>query len=188
MSDIRPSVRPRDVLDFWFKDTPSEKWFSPDPAFDAQIRSRFEEAWRLGCAGKLKDWENEPNGALALIILFDQFPRNMFRGSAQAFASDSLAREVAKRAIAQKRDLEVPATLRSFFYLPLMHSEHLADQDACVQLTKERLGEDHFSYPYALSHKAAIERFGRFPARNKALGRASTDLEQEFLNHNPHGF
>jgi uncharacterized protein (DUF924 family) len=184
MSDIRP----RDVLDFWFKDTPSEKRFATDPALDAQIRARFEDAWRLGRAGGLKDWENEPNGALALIILFDQFPRNMFRGSGEAFASDSLAREVAKRAIAQKRDLEVPATLRSFFYLPLMHSEHLADQEACVQLTKERLGEDHFSYPYALSHKEAVERFGRFPARNKALGRRNTAEEQEFLNHNPRGF
>lgn len=184
MSDIRP----RDVLDFWIKETPSEKWFSNDPVLDSQIRSRFEDAWRLGCAGSLKDWENDTNGALALVILFDQFPRNMFRGSGDAFASDSLAREVAKRAIAQKRDLEVPVTLRSFFYLPLTHSEHLADQEACVQLTKERLGEEHFSYPYTLLHKAAVERFGRFPARNKALGRASTTEEQEFLKQNPRGF
>ena len=184
MSDIRP----RDVLDFWFKETPSEKWFSNDPALDAQIRSRFEDAWRLGCAGKLKDWESEPNGALALIVLFDQFPRNMFRGTAEAFASDPLAREIAKRAIAEKRDLEVPTAFRSFFYLPLEHSEHLSDQEACVQLTKERLGEQDVAHRYALMHKAAIERFGRFPARNKALGRASTPEEQEFLNHNPRGF
>ena len=112
----------------------------------------------------------------------------MFRGSGDAFASDALARDIAKRAIAQKRDLETPASLRSFFYLPLMHSEHLADQEICVRLTKERLGEDHFSYPYALSHKAAVERFGRFPARNKALLRASTAEEQDFLKHNPLGF
>lgn len=181
-------TRPRDVLDFWFKETPSEKWFTTDPALDAQIRSRFEAAWREGCAGGLKDWENEPNGSLALIILLDQFPRNMFRGSGEAFASDALARGIARRAIDQKRDLEVPATLRSFYYLPLQHSEHLADHEVCVQLTRERLGEDHFSYPYALAHKAAIERFGRFPARNKALGRASTDEEQDFLKHNPRGF
>jgi len=184
MSDIRP----RDVLDFWFKDTPSEKWFANDPALDARIRARFEDTWRLGCAGKLEDWENEPNGALALIVLFDQFPRNMFRGSAEAFASDSRAREVAKRAIAEKRDLEVPAAFRSFFYLPLTHSEDIADQEACVQLTRERLGEDHSTYPYTLMHKEAVERFGRFPARNKALGRANTADEQEFLNHNPRGF
>ena len=184
MSDIRP----RDVLDFWLKDTPSAKWFANDAALDAEIRTRFEEAWRLGCAGKLKDWENEPNGALALIILLDQFPRNMFRGTAEAFASDSLAREIAKRAIAQKRDLEVPAAFRSFFYLPLTHSENLSDQETCVQLNRERLGENDSSYRYALMHKDTIERFGRFPARNKALGRANTAEEQEFLNHNPRGF
>ena len=181
-------TRPRDVLDFWLKETPSEKWFSSDPALDAQIRSRFEAAWREGCAGKLKEWENEPNGALALVILFDQFPRNMFRGSGQAFASDALARDVAKRAIAQRCDLEVPASFRSFFYLPLTHSENLADQEECVRLTRERLGENDSTYPYTLLHKAAVERFGRFPARNKALGRASTAEEQDFLKHNPRGF
>ena len=184
MSDIRP----RDVLDFWFKETPSEKWFSNDPALDARIRARFEDAWRLGCAGGLEDWESEPNGALALIVLFDQFPRNMFRGTAEAFASDSLAREIAKRAIAEKRDLEVPTAFRSFFYLPLEHSENLADQEASVQLTRERLGEQDEAHRYALMHRAVIERFGRFPARNKALGRASTPAEQEFLNQNPRGF
>lgn len=184
MSDIRP----RDVLDFWLKDTPSEKWFANDPALDAEIRARFEDAWRLGCAGGLKEWENEPNGALALIVLLDQFPRNMFRGTGEAFASDALAREIAKRAIAQKRDLEVPVAFRGFFYLPLTHSEHLADQEACVQLTGERLGEDHIWHRYALMHRDAIERFGRFPARNKALGRTNTADEQEFLNHNPRGF
>jgi uncharacterized protein (DUF924 family) len=184
MSDLRP----RDVLDFWLKDTPSEKWFSNDPTLDAQIRARFESTWRIGCAGGLGNWEKEPNGALALVILFDQFPRNMFRGSGEAFASDALAREIAKRAIAQKRDLEVPAAFRSFFYLPLEHSENLADQEASVQLTRERLGEQDVAYRYALMHKAAIERFGRFPARNKALGRTSTPEEQEFLNQNPRGF
>ena len=181
-------THPRDVLDFWLKETPSEKWFAVDPALDVRIRSRFEAAWREGCAGGLRDWENEPNGALALVILFDQFPRNMFRGSGEAFASDALARDVAKRAIAQKHDLELPETFRSFLYLPLMHSEHLADQEECVRLTKDRLGEKHFSYPYALLHKAAVERFGRFPARNRALGRASTAEEQDFLKHNPRGF
>ena len=176
------------VLDFWLKDTPPDKWFGSDPALDAEIRARFEALWRSGHAGELDEWENEPNGALALIILFDQFPRNMFRGRAEAFASDARAREIAKRAIAQKRDLEAPASIRFFFYLPLEHSEHLPDQEACVRLTKERLGEEHFAYPYALSHKAVIERFGRFPARNKALGRPSTEQEQEFLNLNPRGF
>jgi len=112
----------------------------------------------------------------------------MFRGSAESFASDARAREIAKRAIAQKRDLEVPASIRFFFYIPLEHSEHLPDQEACVQLVKERMGEDHFAYRYAVMHRDAIERFGRFPARNAALGRPSTEQEQDFLNQNPRGF
>jgi uncharacterized protein (DUF924 family) len=182
------AIDPRVVLDFWLKETPPEKWFGSDPALDAEIRSRFETLWRAGCAGELDDWESEPNGALALIILFDQFPRNMFRGSAESFASDTRAREIAKRAIAQKRDLEVPASIRSFFYMPLMHSEHLADQDTCVHLIKERLGEKDMSYPFALMHRKAIECFGRFPARNAALGRPSTEQEQDFLNQNSRGF
>jgi uncharacterized protein (DUF924 family) len=181
-------VGPEDVFNFWFKETPSARWFASDPAFDAEIRSRFEAAWRLGCAGALAHWEDANNGALALIILFDQFPRNMFRGAAEAFASDAMARDIARRAIVQRRDLEAPASIRSFFYLPLMHSEHLPDQETCVRLTKERLGEHDYSYPYALAHMRAIERFGRFPARNAALKRASTGDEQEFLKHNPRGF
>ena len=181
-------IGPRDVLDFWFKETPSAKWFASDPAFDAQIRSRFEAAWRKGLAGGLAGWESEPNGALALIVLFDQFPRNMFRGTGEAFASDAMARDIAKRAIAERRDLETPVSIRSFYYLPLTHSENLLDQEACVQLTRERLGEDHFTYPFALRHKAAVERFDRFPARNAALGRASTTDELAFLKTNPSGF
>ena len=184
MTDISPN----DVLDFWFRETPSQKWFAVDPAFDEEIRSRFEAAWRLGCTGGLAGWENEPNGALALIVLFDQLPRNMFRGTADAFASDAIARDIAKRAIAERKDLEAPASIRHFFYLPLEHSENLADQETCVRLMKERLPDDKVSFSYALRHKTAIERFGRFPARNTALGRVSTDEEKEFLKHNPSGF
>jgi uncharacterized protein (DUF924 family) len=120
--------------------------------------------------------------------LFDQFPRNMFRGTAEAFATDHLAKEIATRAIAQRRDLEVPAAFRLFFYLPLTHSEHLPDQEECVKLTRERLGEQHYAYPYALAHKETIERFGRFPARNAPLGRTSTPDELAFLKTNPRGF
>ena len=123
-------IGPREVLDFWFKETPSQKWFACDPELDKEIRSRFEATWRTGCAGGLAGWEDEPNGALALIVLFDQFPRNMFRGTADAFASDAKARDIAKRSIAQRRDLEVPVCFRGFFYLPLTHSENLEDQEA----------------------------------------------------------
>ena len=179
---------PREILDFWFKEIPSERWFSSDPAIDASIRERFEETWREARAGGVKDWLESKEGTLALIILFDQFPRNMFRGRAEAFATDALAREAARHAIASGFDLELPVVARHFVYLPLMHSEDLADQEKCVCLTAERLGKDHYSYPYALRHRDAVARFGRFPARNAALGRGNTGEEIEFLAKNQIGF
>ena len=181
-------VTPRAILDFWFKETPPERWFTADPAFDALIRERFEASWRSACAGGMQSWSENMEGALALILLFDQFPRNMFRGSAEGFASDPLAREVVRAALQRGFDLESPAGARSFFYLPLMHSEDPADQELCLRLTGERLGEAHFSYPYAVRHLDTIRRFGRFPARNAALGRPSTPEETQFLNENPAGF
>ena len=179
---------PRDVLDFWFKETKPEQWFRADPAFDARIRSRFEQSWRAAREGKLSDWEANKDGVLALVVVLDQFPRNMFRGTADAYSTDALARAVAHRAIARNFDLEVPAAVRSFFYLPLMHSEDLADQERCVALTRERLGENDSSYPYALNHREVIRRFGRFPARNRPLGRTPTAEESAFLADHPAGF
>jgi len=181
-------IAPRQILEFWFKETPQSRWFIADPALNAAARSRFEDVWREGRAGGLTDWENDKQGTLALIVLFDQFPRNMFRGTAEAFSTDALARSAAKRAIARGDDLEAPASVRNFYYLPLTHSEDPADQESCVRFTRERLGEQHYSYPYALSHQAVIERFGRFPARNQALGRSTTPEEAEFLKANPAGF
>jgi uncharacterized protein (DUF924 family) len=179
---------PRDILDFWFREIRSERWFASDPALDAAIRGRFEETWRAAHAGGLGDWTQTKEGTLALILVLDQFPRNMFRGSADAYATDGQAREVAKYAIARGFDLEFPPAARNFVYLPLSHSEDLADQEASVRLTQERLGEGHSSYPYALRHRDAIARFGRFPKRNAALGRQSTPAEIEFLAKNPLGF
>jgi uncharacterized protein (DUF924 family) len=176
MSDIRP----RDVLDFWFKDTPSEKRFATDAALDAQIRARFEDTWRLGCAGGLKDWENEPNGALALIVLFDQFPRNMFRGQARTYATDAAARAVADRALRRCFDRQVPQIERQFFYLPFMHSEDGADQERCLELARG-YGDDEFTR-YAEQHAGIVRRFGRFPHRNAALGQISSPEEQAFLD------
>ena len=182
------SVTAKDVHDFWFRDTPSERWFRPDAELDGKIRARFAEIWAKGRDGALSAWEDTPEGALALVVLLDQFPRNMFRGSADAFSSDARAREVAKRAIARDFDLAVPEDHRFFFYLPLEHSESLPDQDECVRLTAERLGETHFAMTYAKNHREVIRRFGRFPARNKALGRATTPEEAEFLKTHPAGF
>lgn len=183
-------ITPRDVLDFWFKETPKKRWFSADPAFDALVRSRFEPAWEAARLGHYDDddWASSKDGALALIVLFDQFPRNMFRGTAKAFATDGLARKVADIAILRGFDLEAEPDERSFFYLPFMHSERLADQEKCVRLTEERLGATHYTLPHAVSHRNAIARFGRFPARNVALNRASTPDEIAFLQQNPTGF
>ncbi len=174
-------VSQREVLDFWFKETDPKLWFANDTAFDARIREKFEETWRAVRDGKFEDWKAHVDGALALVIVLDQFPRNMFRGSAEAFSTDALARAAADRAIRHKFDLEVPAAVRAFFYLPFMHSENLSDQDRSVALIGERVGKDSLNYPYAVGHRDIIARFGRFPARNTALGRVSTPEEAAFL-------
>ena len=177
-----------EVLRFWFKEIPSERHFKADPAFDALVRRRFEGLWREAQTGVYDAWQERAEGALALIILFDQFPRNMFRGLAEAFSTDARARDIARPAIAKDLDLSLAERARFFFYLPLMHSENLDDQDLCVKLTAERLGEQHFSMGYARLHRDAVARFGRFPARNSALGRSNTPQEDAFLKANPSGF
>lgn len=177
-----------EILDFWFKETPPERWFAADAAFDAAIRARFEETWRAGREDAFSSWIDSMEGALALIVLLDQFPRNMFRREAAAFSTDAMAQIAAREAIARGFDVEAPASVRSFFYLPLMHSEDLLDQEECVRLTRARLGDNHFSFAYAVRHRDVIRRFGRFPARNEALDRAGTAEEIEFLKANPIGF
>ena len=179
---------PKAVLDFWFKETPPEQHFKVDPAFDDVVRERFEETWNAARNGDLKNWETNKEGALALIIVLDQFPRNMFRGRGEAFSTDAMALKIAETALARGFDLEATAIVRNFLYLPFMHSESLADQEKCVRLIRERLGETHSSYPFALRHRDAVARFGRFPARNEALGRETTRDEAEFLSKNPFGF
>jgi uncharacterized protein (DUF924 family) len=178
----------RGILDFWFVEIPHENWFRATPQFDGEIKTRFEALWHEAREGRLAHWLASKEGALALILLFDQFPRNMFRGKAEAFATDALAREAAREALAQGYDRDASPDERNFFYLPFMHSENLADQDICVRLIRERLGKEHFSYPFALRHREAILRFSRFPARNAALNRPSTPEEAEYLRTHPAGF
>jgi uncharacterized protein (DUF924 family) len=173
---------PREVLDFWFKETDPKLWFANDAAFDARIRARFEETWRAARDGKLEEWKAHVDGALALVIVLDQFPRNMFRGKGEAFSTDALARATADRAIRHKYDLEVPAGVRAFFYLPFMHSENMGDQDRSAALIGERCGKDSLNYPYAMGHRDIIARFGRFPARNAALARLSAPEETAYLS------
>jgi uncharacterized protein (DUF924 family) len=169
----------QDVLAFW-RAAGHERWFEPDDAFDAAIRERFEGTYRDAVAGRLGAWENSPEGALALVIVLDQFPRNMFRHSARSFAADPLARAVAGRAIANGFDLRVAMPERSFFYLPFEHSEALADQERAVALVAATGDADLLKW--AELHASIIRRFGRFPHRNAVLGRTSTPEEQAFLD------
>jgi uncharacterized protein (DUF924 family) len=167
------------VLAFWRVVGP-DKWYVKDAAFDAEVTSRFFDVWRAGAEGRLVQWEETPEGALALVIALDQFPRNMFRGDTRAYASDELARSVAARAIRRGFDLQVPQSERSFFYLPFMHSENLAEQERCLDLARG-YGDDEFT-KYAEQHAEIIRRFGRFPHRNAIVGRVSSAEEQAFLD------
>ncbi len=167
-----------DVLDFWLTEVGPDKWYAQDDALDTAIRERFGALWREGRDGALDGWAGEPRGALALLILLDQFPRNIFRGEGTAFSTDPRALAVAKEAVRAGHDLDIPNPERQFFYLPYMHSEDLTDQHACVALIAERGPEGNLSH--ALAHRAVIERFGRFPYRNEALGRTDTPAETAY--------
>lgn len=171
-------ARPEEIVLFW-KDAGPEKWFKADPAFDEQIRSRFLETYEAGMRGELAHWERSVYGAFALVILLDQFPRNIFRGTPRAFASDEMAKQVADRAIAAGRDKAVDPELHTFFYMPYMHSELLADQERCVALMLASGRQENIKY--AEIHRDAIARFGRFPHRNVILGRISTPEEVAYL-------
>ena len=171
-------VGPQDVLTFWRAAGPP-KWFRKNVDFDREITQRFLACHEAAAAGGLAEWEATPEGALALLILLDQFPRNMFRDSARAFATDPLARAVAERAVARGLHRQVPSGERMFFQLPFEHSENLADQERSLALSLEINGGKADSY--AEGHADIIRRFGRFPHRNAALGRLTTPQEQAFL-------
>jgi uncharacterized protein (DUF924 family) len=170
---------PQDVLAFW-RDAGPNKWFNKDQAFDDAIRSQFMDTYEAAAAQKLAGWERTAEGALALVIVLDQFPRNMFRGSARSFAADPIALAVADRALAQGFDRDMALADRQFFYLPFEHSEHLPDQERCCALFAE--AGDAELLKWAELHADIIRRFGRFPHRNAVLGRVTTIEEQAFLD------
>ena len=175
MSNVKSA---NDVISFW-QNAGRDKWFNKDDAFDAMVREQFLSTYEAAAAGRLNEWEAMPESALALIIVLDQFPRNMFRGSPQSWATDPMARDVTKRALASGFDKKVPEALQTFFYLPLMHSEKIEDQQQCVELYKA-LGDEN-SLKYAEIHEDIIRRFGRFPHRNPLLSRDTTPEEKAFL-------
>jgi len=172
---------PQTILTFWHE-AGYDRWFARDDGFDAQC-SDFLDAHLAAARGELEHWMDTADGALALCILLDQIPRNAFRGSGHAFATDSLARHYAGRAIDRGYDLAVDPTLRVFFFMPFEHSEAMADQERSVALASTLQGEGGSSYlEYAIKHRDVIARFGRFPHRNATLGRESTPQEQAYLD------
>ena len=172
-------VAPADILAFW-RDAGPKRWYTSDEAFDAEVRRRFLGLWQRAAAGQLSSWEQSDDGALALTIVLDQFPRNMFRGDALTYASDRLARDVAARAIDRGSDRRIDPALLEFLYLPFMHSEHLPDQLRCIELFGATPNTENREY--AEQHADIVRRFGRFPHRNRILGRETTPEEQAFLD------
>ena len=175
---MEPLTTINDVVDFWIEAGP-DKWFLKDESFDEACRQRFLSTYEAAARGDLAEWELDPRGALALLILLDQFPRNMFRGTRRAYATDPTAVLVAERAIERGFDMAVEPELRRFFYLPFMHSEELRDQDRSVALNADLGGDDVIEWSH--HHRDIIDRFGRFPHRNAILGRESTPEERAYL-------
>ncbi len=172
------ATKPEDMLDFWREAGP-KKWFAKDDLFDAACVRRFEVLWEAGAAGRLGAWEETAESALALVLLLDQVPRNMFRNTPRVYASDAQARGVAARAIAKGYDRAAGKDLRPFFYLPFSHSESMADQDRALALYAAL--DDAEQMKWARHHHGIVARFGRSPHRNAILGRASTPEEIAWL-------
>jgi uncharacterized protein (DUF924 family) len=178
----------QNVLDYWITTLGPAAWYAGGEDLDADIRTRFADAWRAAAAGGLTGWAETAPGALAYIILTDQFPRNMWRGHADAFATDAMALSAARAAIAAGHDMGTPEPQRQFFYLPFMHSEDPADQAACVGYMATRMPETGASnHLHARAHAQIIDRFGRFPYRNAALGRTTTTDEADFMAQGGYG-
>lgn len=176
-------AHPNDVLTFWTT-AGRQKWFAKDDRFDAAIRLKFEPVHFAAARGEYDHWMDSADGCLALLILLDQFPRNLFRGGAHSYATDGKARMIARHAMARGFDSQVAPELRPFFYLPFEHSEDPADQEVSVALCQGLADEigDQETVKFALIHRDIIQRFGRFPHRNGALGRETTPEEQAFLD------
>ncbi|WP_417477977.1 DUF924 family protein [Maricaulis sp.] len=178
-----PAVTAADIRKFWFDEAGPAAWYRVSPEFDARMRRRFaasvEREAAVLRAGE-HPWQDEAEDALALILLLDQFPRNIWRGSGKAFAFDALARQVARTMIERGFDWAVPEEQRAFVYMPFMHSEALGDQDYCVELAAERLTSQG-THDHAVKHRDVIRRFGRFPYRNEALQRETTPEEADYL-------
>jgi uncharacterized protein (DUF924 family) len=170
----------QEVLDFWFHEDTRPHWFQPDPGFDQTVRQRFAGLLARAATGELKTWEMSAEGCLALCILLDQVPRNMFRGDPRAFATDDRALAIAEQALAKGYDRELTTEQKPFLYMPFMHSESLPNQLRALALFESQAMPQNRRY--AEQHVALIRRFGRFPHRNAILGRPDTEAEAEYLS------
>jgi uncharacterized protein (DUF924 family) len=179
MNDAASGTTPTDILNFW-KDAGWDRWYAKNDDFDAEVTRRFRTLWDEAVAGGLASWEASDDGTLALILVLDQFPRNMFRNDPRAFSRDRLARDLSVRAVARGVDQRVEQQMRQFVYMPLMHSEDLADQEHCCALFRATGEADNLKF--ADEHADIIRRFGRFPHRNRVLGRSTAPEEQAFLD------
>ncbi len=178
-----------DVLGFWLDEIGPDGWYAGGAELDDNIRNQFESTYYAACEGALSLWLTYPSGTLAYVILLDQFTRNMFRGQAQAFETDGLAMAAAKVAISRGWDMKIDEPARQFFYLPLMHSENLADQDRAVRLIKTRMPDTGApNLLHAKAHREVIRQFGRFPYRNEALSRSTPPQEAEYLEKGGYGY
>ncbi|MCC5972000.1 MAG: DUF924 domain-containing protein [Pararhodobacter sp.] len=182
-----PTARALEIIDFW-KEVGPQGWYNSTPELDAEIRQRFMSDWDAATLGGLREWLGSPEGALAYLLVTDQFGRNMFREDARAFATDEWAHRAATKAIHHKLDTRLPEPIRQFFYLPFMHAETTIDQDRCIRYLIVRMpetGADNLRH--ARAHREIIRRFGRFPYRNALLGRKNTPAEEAFLTEGGYG-
>lgn len=177
-----------EILKFWFEEIKPVQWFQKNPDFDAEIEARFHSDYTLAMLDIYDGWMDSAKGCLALIILLDQFPRNMFRDTPQMFASDHKALNIANHVVDKKFDTMMTVTEKVFAYLPFEHSEDMADQETSLRLFEPTQGDDPTYYTYAKRHYDVIKKFGRFPHRNEILSRQNTKLEEEYLAQPNSGF
>ena len=177
-----------DILRFWFDDIDNSHWFIKDPDFDREIEQRFGNLLKQATNNQLDEWSDTPRGCLALVVLLDQFSRNIYRGTQRAFEADPKALQLTLRGIEDRFDEDLSLEQRSVFYMPLRHAENLEMQELGLVKTREMNSEGYGTDKYALNHLELIKRFGRFPHRNKILGRHNTPDEEEYLKDNKAGF
>ena len=173
------NIKPEEIIDYWFSDRIKNQWFSSTPELDKEILERYEALWEKAARGELDEWSKSSTGSLALIIVLDQLPLNMFRNQAKSFSTEKKALEISHNAIKNKLDQKIDKDKLSFLYMPFMHSEDIDSQDMSVKLYKENSLVN--SIKYAEHHRDIIRKYGRFPHRNKLLSRENTEEEEAYL-------